>query len=100
MGGAGRHPGRDGRRDPRVARQVRVGPVYTPAPFRGRGYAGAATVEVGRVALASGVDDVLLFTDLSNPTSNGLYQRIGYRPVADFDVYDFKDASRPAEMSA
>ncbi|MET8407457.1 GNAT family N-acetyltransferase [Streptomyces sp. NPDC005195] len=85
---------------PRVAGQVRVGPVYTPAPFRGRGYAGAATVEVGRAALASGVDDVLLFTDLSNPTSNGLYQRIGYRPVADFDVYDFEDASRPAATSA
>ncbi|MFG2474107.1 GNAT family N-acetyltransferase [Streptomyces fagopyri] len=84
---------------PRIAGQVRVGPVYTPAPFRGRGYAGAATVEVGRAALASGVDEVLLFTDLSNPTSNGLYQRIGYRPVADFDVYDFEDTARPADRS-
>jgi predicted GNAT family acetyltransferase len=25
----------------------------------------------------------VLFTDLSNPTSNAIYQRIGYRPVAD-----------------
>lgn len=33
---------------------------------------------------------MLLFTDLANPTSNGLYQRIGYRPVADFAVYDFQ----------
>ncbi|MER6434876.1 GNAT family N-acetyltransferase [Streptomyces sp. NPDC001185] len=87
-------------RTPRIAGQVRVGPVYTPAPLRGRGYAGAATVEVGRAALASGADEVLLFTDLSNPTSNGLYRRIGYRPVADFDVYDFEDAPRPARTPA
>jgi predicted GNAT family acetyltransferase len=35
------------------------------------------------------VEEVLLFTDLANPTSNGLYQRIGYRPVSDFATYDF-----------
>ncbi|MFD5230449.1 GNAT family N-acetyltransferase [Streptomyces qaidamensis] len=74
---------------PRVAGQVRVTTVYTPPHFRGRGYAGAATAEVSRAALAAGADEVLLFTDLANPTSNGLYQRIGYRPVADFEVYDF-----------
>ncbi|WP_369194571.1 GNAT family N-acetyltransferase [Streptomyces djakartensis] len=74
---------------PRVAGQVRVATVYTPAPLRGRGYAGAVTAEVGRTALASGADEVVLFTDLANPTSNGLYLRLGYRPVADFAVYDF-----------
>ncbi|MFD8149808.1 GNAT family N-acetyltransferase [Streptomyces sp. NPDC059720] len=74
---------------PRVAGQVRVASVYTPAPRRGRGYAGAVTAEVSRAALASGADEVVLFTDLANPTSNGLYQRIGYRAVADFAVYDF-----------
>ncbi|MFJ8593855.1 GNAT family N-acetyltransferase [Streptomyces sp. NPDC093598] len=73
---------------PQVAGQVRVAPVYTPPHLRGRGYAGAATTEVSRAALAAGADEVLLFTDLANPTSNGLYQRIGYRPVADFEVYD------------
>ncbi|MZF89720.1 GNAT family N-acetyltransferase [Streptomyces sp. SID5643] len=78
---------------PRVAGQVRVTTVYTPARFRGRGYAGAATAEVSRAALAAGADEVLLFTDLANPTSNGLYQRIGYRPVADFEVYDFTRGS-------
>ncbi|MCF3128884.1 GNAT family N-acetyltransferase [Streptomyces olivochromogenes] len=79
-----------------VAGQIRVAPVYTPADLRGRGYAGAATVEVSRVALAAGAAEVLLFTDLANSTSNGLYQRIGYRPVADFTVYDFtlRDFSR------
>ncbi|MFI0219973.1 GNAT family N-acetyltransferase [Streptomyces lydicus] len=76
-------------RTPMVAGQIRVAPVYTPAHLRGRGYAGAATVEVSRAALAAGAGEVLLFADLANPTSNGLYQRIGYRPVADFAVYDF-----------
>ncbi|MDX2678916.1 GNAT family N-acetyltransferase [Streptomyces sp. NY05-11A] len=74
---------------PEVAGQIRVAPVYTPAELRGRGYAGAATAEVSRAALASGAAEVLLFTDLANPTSNGLYRRIGYRPVADFAVYEF-----------
>ncbi|GAA2764773.1 GNAT family N-acetyltransferase [Streptomyces paradoxus] len=81
---------------PRVAGQVRVTTVYTPPHLRGRGYAGAATAEVSRAALAAGADEVLLFTDLSNPTSNGLYQRIGYRPVADFEVYDFTTESEGA----
>ncbi|MFE9171032.1 GNAT family N-acetyltransferase [Streptomyces kebangsaanensis] len=74
---------------PEVAGQVRVVGVYTPAHLRGRGYAGAVTAEVSRAALESGAREVLLFTDLANPTSNGLYQRIGYRPVSDFAVYDF-----------
>ncbi|PZG87419.1 GNAT family N-acetyltransferase, partial [Streptomyces sp. NTH33] len=74
---------------PEIAGQVRVVGVYTPAPLRGRGYAGAVTVEVSRAALEAGAQEVLLFTDLANPTSNGLYQRIGYRPVSDFAVHDF-----------
>ena len=74
---------------PMVAGQIRVAPVYTPVHLRGRGYAGATTVEVSRAALAAGAAEVLLFADLANPTSNGLYQRIGYRPVTDFAVYDF-----------
>ncbi|MFF4607891.1 GNAT family N-acetyltransferase [Streptomyces sp. NPDC001339] len=78
---------------PMVAGQIRVAPAYTPAHLRGRGYAGAATVEVTRAALTAGAAEVLLFADLANPTSNGLYQRIGYRPVTDFAVYDFSPAA-------
>lgn len=76
-------------RSPIVAGQSRVVGVYTPPPLRGRGYAGAATAEVSRAVAADGAEEILLFTDLANPTSNALYQRIGYRPVADFAVYDF-----------
>jgi predicted GNAT family acetyltransferase len=76
---------------PRIAGQVRVAPVYTPAELRGRGYAGAATAAASRAAREAGAAEVVLFTDLANPTSNGLYQRIGYRPVADFAVWGFGD---------
>ena len=71
-----------------VGGMVRVDPVYTPAHLRGRGYAGAVTVEVSRAALAAGATDVVLFTDPANPTSNALYQRIGYVPLTDWAVYD------------
>ncbi|EGX55038.1 acetyltransferase-like protein [Streptomyces zinciresistens K42] len=75
---------------PVVAGQVRVAPVYTPAPLRGRGYAGAVTAAVSRAVLTSGVREILLFTDLANGTGTGLYQRLGYRAVADFTAYDFR----------
>jgi len=75
--------------NPMVAGLVQVDPVYTPAPLRGRGYAGAVTVEVSRAALAAGATDVVLFTDAANPTSNALYRRLGYVPAIDWVVYDF-----------
>lgn len=43
----------------------------------------AVTAESSRAALAEGAAEVLLFTDLANPTSNGVYLRTGYEPVAD-----------------
>jgi predicted GNAT family acetyltransferase len=73
-----------------VARMVRVAPVYTPPELRGRGYAGAATAAVSQAALDAGLRDVVLYTDLANPTSNALYQRLGYRPVEDRVVFSFE----------
>ncbi|MFE2433000.1 GNAT family N-acetyltransferase [Streptomyces sp. NPDC059373] len=72
-----------------VAGAARVSPVYTPSDLRGRGYAGAATAAVSGAALDAGAGEVLLFTDLANPTSNALYQRIGYVPVSDRVSLDF-----------
>ncbi len=62
---------------------ARVAPVYTPPAHRRRGYGGAVTTAISAVALARGATGVVLFTDLANPTSNALYQRLGYRPVED-----------------
>jgi predicted GNAT family acetyltransferase len=66
-----------------VAGMARVGPVYMPPELRGRGYAGAATAAISRAARDAGVRDIVLYTDLANPTSNALYQHLGYRPVTD-----------------
>jgi predicted GNAT family acetyltransferase len=72
-----------------VAGVVRVAPVYTPAELRRHGYAGAVTAAVTRAALDAGATDVVLFTDVANPTSNALYRRLGYRPVEDRVVLSF-----------
>lgn len=61
---------------------ARVGPVYTPGIHRGHGYAAIAVAEVSRMLTEAG-DRVCLFTDQANPTSNALYERLGYRPVVD-----------------
>jgi predicted GNAT family acetyltransferase len=66
-----------------VAGIARVGPVYTPPEHRKRGYGTAVTAECTRDALVRGAGNVVLFTDLANPTSNAIYQQIGYRPVRD-----------------
>lgn len=63
-----------------VGGMVRVGPVYTPEPLRGNGYAAAATAAAVRSAQAAGATEVVLFTDATNPTSNGIYLRIGFVP--------------------
>jgi predicted GNAT family acetyltransferase len=68
---------------------VRIVMVYTPPEFRGHGYAAAVTATASQAALDQGMTDVVLFTDLDYPTSNGVYQRIGYRPVLDRVVMEF-----------
>ncbi|MET9990073.1 GNAT family N-acetyltransferase [Streptomyces mutabilis] len=80
--------------NPMIAGVVQVDPVHTPAPLRGRGYAGAVTAEVSRAARAAGAKAVVLYTNAANPTSNALYRRLGYRPVVDWAVYDFAEAAR------
>jgi predicted GNAT family acetyltransferase len=73
---------------------VRVGPVYTPPELRGHGFASAATAAVSRAALEAGLREVVLYTDLANPTSNAVYQRLGYRPVEERVVLSFTPARR------
>jgi uncharacterized protein len=67
---------------------IRIGPVYTPPELRGRGYATALTAEVSQRLLDGRLFDgrrrfCFLYTDLANPTSNAIYERIGYRRVAE-----------------
>jgi predicted GNAT family acetyltransferase len=69
----------------------RVGPVYTPPELRGRGYASALTAALTEQLLERR-RFCFLYTDLANPTSNSIYQRIGYRPVTDVTVWRFAAA--------
>lgn len=69
---------------------LRVGPVYTPPEQRGKGYASALVAQVSQHILEQGCSFVTLFTDLSNPTSNHIYQTIGYYPVIDVNMYQFE----------
>jgi hypothetical protein len=68
---------------------IRIGPIYTPPELRRRGYASALTAALTAMLLERGRRFCFLFTDLTNPTSNSIYQRVGYEPVADFDMWSF-----------
>ena len=67
----------------------RIGPVFTPRSARGRGYGSAVTAAAAHLARRGGVDDVVLFADLANPTSNAIYQRIGFEAAGDSVRVDF-----------
>jgi predicted GNAT family acetyltransferase len=57
--------------------------VYTPPEERRKGYATAIVASLARRILADGKRFCSLYTDLSNPTSNRIYTKIGFAPVAD-----------------
>ena len=74
---------------------VRVGFVYTPPELRGHGYASAVVAALSGLLLQRGNSHCVLYTDAANPTSNAIYQRIGYRQVADAAVYRVPVSRRP-----
>lgn len=74
----------------RTPNGVRVGPVYTPRDRRRRGYATALVAELSAWQLARGRRFCFLYTDLANPTSNAVYERIGYRLVCESDEIAFE----------
>ena len=61
---------------------ARIGPVFTPREFRGRGIASYVVGELTRRGLEAG-QRMCLFTDRANPTSNRIYAALGYEPVID-----------------
>ena len=63
--------------------------VYTPPELRRSGYASGCVAHVCRDILKSGYNFCTLYTDLSNPTSNSIYMRIGFKPVCDSVEYSF-----------
>lgn len=69
---------------------ITINAVYTPETRRRRGYASALVAGMSAHALARGKRACFLYTDASNPTSNAIYQRIGYRHVCDAEHWRFR----------
>jgi GNAT superfamily N-acetyltransferase len=69
---------------------ITVNYVYTPLIFRKKGYATRLVAEVSAEGLKQGKDFCVLYTDLANPTSNAIYQKIGYQPVSRSIKYLFE----------
>ena len=63
---------------------VRINAVYTPSEFRGRGYASNCVAHLTQKLLDGGKSFCFLYTDSANPTSNKIYQQIGYEFVCDW----------------
>ena len=76
-----------------AADTARIAPVYTPPAWRGRGYASALVAGLSRELFARGKRAIFLTTDVGNPTSNSIYQKIGYRPVADHFHFELVPAA-------
>jgi len=66
--------------------------VYTPPDQRRKGYASAVVARLSQRVLDDGKLFCTLYTDLSNPTSNSIYQKIGYTPIADVIEIEFEMA--------
>jgi GNAT superfamily N-acetyltransferase len=77
---------------------IRIGGVYTPPRWRGRGYGSAVTAAISQLSLDRGYSTCVLYTDLANPTSNRIYAALGYVPVA--DVVDLALEMDPARAGA
>jgi predicted GNAT family acetyltransferase len=69
---------------------IRIGPVYTPPERRGRGYATTLIAELSQSLLDDGRRFCFLYTDLANPTSNAIYERIGYVRVCESAMLSFE----------
>ncbi len=57
--------------------------VFTPKPFRKKGYASIATAKLTQLLLDTGKRETNLYTDMTNPTSNKIYMNVGYEFVCD-----------------
>jgi hypothetical protein len=67
---------------------IRVCYVFTPREERGKGYASTSVAELSHRQFEAGRKFCFLYTDAENPTSNGIYETLGYRMVG--EVLDLK----------
>ncbi|MBB5869813.1 putative GNAT family acetyltransferase [Allocatelliglobosispora scoriae] len=75
--------------NPAISGVVRLSGVFTPPEHRGHGYAGGCVAAVSQHELDTRAFACSLYTDLANPTSNKIYQSLGYEPVMDARQWGF-----------
>ncbi len=68
---------------------IRINSVYTPRKHRSKGYASNLVAHLTHHLLTQGRKYCFLFTDQANPTSNSIYQKLGYRPISDSIRWEF-----------
>ena len=73
---------------------ISIGLVYTPPEFRQKGYATSCVATLCKELLNSGYKFCMLYTDLANPVSNSIYQKIGFREVCDSVEFSFSNPAR------
>jgi len=59
--------------------------VYTPPQYRGYGYATSVVAELSKSIFSRGKKFCCLYADAGNPVSCGVYRRLGYYSVCNFD---------------
>lgn len=62
--------------------------VFTPPEYRGQGLGSSVTAKVAKLILKD-KQFANLFTDMTNPTSNSIYQKIGFKMIGENIHYDF-----------
>ncbi|WP_234802764.1 GNAT family N-acetyltransferase [Mycobacteroides salmoniphilum] len=63
--------------------------VHRGPAHRGRGYGSAVTAAACEWARQAGAQEIVLTTDLANPTSNSIYRKLGFRAVVDSVIVEF-----------
>jgi predicted GNAT family acetyltransferase len=68
---------------------ITINYVFTPPSERGQGLAANAVACLSERQLNAGYSFCSLYTDAQFPTSNALYQRLGYYRVCESAMYSF-----------
>lgn len=73
---------------------ITVNFVYTPKEARKKGYASHCVAALSQRMLDEGYQTTTLYTDLANPTSNKIYQEIGYEQIAESVLIFFREVKQ------
>lgn len=67
----------------------RIGAVFTPPESRRKGYAAALVASVCAWLRGEEAANAVLYAQLANPSSNGIYRRLGFEAVSEALAYRF-----------